>query len=196
MLRIKNRSSSPLGKNTKKQSLKHRGKQARPQALKVRRRRKHRGRQARPQVPKVPRPRTHRGKQARTQVPKVPRRRTHRGRQARPKVPKVPRRKTLKATFALRRPAGLQISGLKFQSSNSNSRKLELSNFLGLVLGCIEAKFASKYSLESSRRDLHSALLCTVCAILESNAPFSKLNFCLKIAKKTIANVLPNLKFC
>ena len=37
--------------------------------------------------------------------------------------------------------AGLQISGLKFQSLNPNSRELELSNFTGLVLGCIEAKF-------------------------------------------------------
>ena len=37
--------------------------------------------------------------------------------------------------------AGLQISGLKFQSLDSNSRELELSNFTGLVLGCIEAKF-------------------------------------------------------
>ena len=30
---------------------------------------------------------------------------------------------------------------LKFSSLHSNSRELELSNFLGLVLGCIEAKF-------------------------------------------------------
>ena len=37
--------------------------------------------------------------------------------------------------------AGLQIRGSKFQSSNSNSRELELTNLLGLVLGCIEAKF-------------------------------------------------------
>ena len=37
--------------------------------------------------------------------------------------------------------AGLQIRGLKFQSSNSNSRELELTNLLGLVLGFIEAKF-------------------------------------------------------
>ena len=36
---------------------------------------------------------------------------------------------------------GLQIRGLKFQSSHSNSRELELTNLLGLVLGCIEAKF-------------------------------------------------------
>ena len=35
--------------------------------------------------------------------------------------------------------AGLQISGLKFQSLNSNARELELTNLLGLVLGCIEA---------------------------------------------------------
>ena len=53
-------------------------------------------------------------------------------------------------------------------------------NFEGLVLGCIDADFASKYSLESSRRDLHNALLSTV---LESNptfAPFPKLNFFFK----------------
>ena len=37
--------------------------------------------------------------------------------------------------------AGLQIRGSKFQSSNSNFRELELTNLLGLVLGCIEAKF-------------------------------------------------------
>ena len=47
----------------------------------------------------------------------------------------------------------------------------ERANFSRLVLGCIEASkqaskveqpnFASKYSLESSRRDLHNALLCT-----------------------------------
>ena len=36
---------------------------------------------------------------------------------------------------------GLQKRALKFQSLNLNSRELELSNFLGLVLGCIEAKF-------------------------------------------------------
>ena len=36
---------------------------------------------------------------------------------------------------------GLQIRGSKFQSLNSNYRELELSSFLGLVLGCIEAKF-------------------------------------------------------
>ena len=36
--------------------------------------------------------------------------------------------------------AGLQIRGSKFQSLNSNSRELELTNSLGLVLGCIEAK--------------------------------------------------------
>ena len=35
--------------------------------------------------------------------------------------------------------AGLQISGSKFQSLNSNFRELELTNFTGLVLGCIEA---------------------------------------------------------
>ena len=37
----------------------------------------------------------------------------------------------------------------------------ERTNLKGLVLGCIEAKFASKYAFESSRRDLHNALLCT-----------------------------------
>ena len=37
--------------------------------------------------------------------------------------------------------AGLQKRALKLQSLSSNFRELELSNFLGLVLGCIEAKF-------------------------------------------------------
>ena len=32
--------------------------------------------------------------------------------------------------------AGLQIRGSKFRSSNSNSRELELTNLLRLVLGC------------------------------------------------------------
>ena len=36
---------------------------------------------------------------------------------------------------------GLQIRGSEFQSWNSKSRELELTNLLGLVLGCIEAKF-------------------------------------------------------
>ena len=36
---------------------------------------------------------------------------------------------------------GLQIRALKFQSSSSKFRELELANFTGLVLGCIEAKF-------------------------------------------------------
>ena len=36
---------------------------------------------------------------------------------------------------------GLQIRGSKFQSLNSNCRELELTNLLGLVLGCLEAKF-------------------------------------------------------
>ena len=35
---------------------------------------------------------------------------------------------------------GLQTRGSKLQNLNSNSRELELSNFAGLVLGCIEAK--------------------------------------------------------
>ena len=37
----------------------------------------------------------------------------------------------------------------------------ERANLKGLVLGCVEAKFARKYALESSRRDLHTALLCS-----------------------------------
>ena len=35
---------------------------------------------------------------------------------------------------------GLRIRGSKYQSSNSNSQELELTDLLGLVLGCIEAK--------------------------------------------------------
>ena len=37
--------------------------------------------------------------------------------------------------------SGLQIRGSKFHRLDSNSRELEFSNCLGLVLGCIEAKF-------------------------------------------------------
>ena len=61
---------------------------------------------------------------------------------------------------------------------------LKIKKLNRLVLGALCAvrgadtgskpNFASKYSLESSRRDLHNALLCTV---LES---FSNLNFFVK----------------
>ena len=34
-------------------------------------------------------------------------------------------------------------------------------NFGGFVLGCIEADFATKYSFESSRREVHNTHLCT-----------------------------------
>ena len=44
----------------------------------------------------------------------------------------------------LKRAPGMQIRGLKFQSSISNSRELELTNLLGLVLGCIEAKICKE----------------------------------------------------
>ena len=55
-------------------------------------------------------------------------------------------------------------------------RLLASANFGELVLGggggsfSAEWKpnFASKYSLESSRRDLHNALLCTVLTVLKS----------------------------
>ena len=36
------------------------------------------------------------------------------------------------------------------------------ANFRGLVLGCMKPIFESKYAFESSRRDLHNALLCIV----------------------------------
>ena len=39
--------------------------------------------------------------------------------------------------------------------------EIPAANFTGLVLGCIETGSATKYSLESSRRDLQNALLCT-----------------------------------
>ena len=50
-------------------------------------------------------------------------------------------------------------------------------NFEGLILGCIDADFCkkiAKYSLESSRRDVHNVLLCTV-------APFFNLKISAKI---------------
>ena len=49
----------------------------------------------------------------------------------------------------------------------------QLSNYLtlkGSFSAVSKPNFASKYALDSSRRDLQNALLCTVCA------PFSKLN--------------------
>ena len=61
---------------------------------------------------------------------------------------------------------------------------LDRANFTGLVLGCVEAKFCkllSKYALESFRRDLHDALLCTALQtqFLVKHLPF----FCKNIAK-------------
>ena len=55
--------------------------------------------------------------------------------------------------------------------------------------------FASKYALESSRRDLHNAFLCTV---LESNPkkrgkPFSNLNFFVKNRQNFFAIELMNI---
>ena len=53
----------------------------------------------------------------------------------------TPNGEPFRPLIATQRLAGLQIRGSKFQDSNSISRELELSNFSGLVLGCIEANF-------------------------------------------------------
>ena len=42
----------------------------------------------------------------------------------------------------------------------------KLKNKNGPFSAVSKLNFASKYSLESSRRDLHNALLCTVCTVL------------------------------
>ena len=55
--------------------------------------------------------------------------------------PAAPARRGSRAESGRVRAGGLQGSGSKFQSSDSSSRELELTNLLGLVLGCIEAKF-------------------------------------------------------
>ena len=57
----------------------------------------------------------------------------------------------------------------------------QLSNYLtlkGSFSAVSKPNFASEYALESSRRDLHNALLCTVLVGSVSN-----LNFSLKIAE-------------
>ena len=59
----------------------------------------------------------------------------------------------------------------------------------GSFSAVLKPNFASKYSLESSRRDLHNALLCTV---LESNASFATLNFSFK----KLLNSLLFASFC
>ena len=58
-----------------------------------------------------------------------------------------------------------ELMMLQLEKIPGGSVRGERANFTRLVLGCIEANFCkllSKYSLESSRRDLHNALLCTV----------------------------------
>ena len=80
------------------------------------------------------------------------------------RVPRVRRRPRPPPSRPRRRRSGVR--------SEVNSELNFPSNFEGLVLGCIEAKFFKKicvgiriylkYALESSRRDLHNALLCTV----------------------------------
>ena len=57
----------------------------------------------------------------------------------------------------------------------------------GLFSALSKPNFASKYSLESSRRDLHNALLCTVLMGSVSN-----LNFFVKNRQKKIAIELMN----
>ena len=46
--------------------------------------------------------------------------------------------------------------------SDQRPRGADPENFAGLVLSCIEAKFATKYAFEISRRDLRNALLYAV----------------------------------
>ena len=78
-------------------------------------------------------------------------------------------------------------------SRPGRSVREERANFTRLVLGCIEAKFCNKICVgiaicfESSRRDLHNALLCTVLERSQSS------NFCSKIAEN-FANFFA--KFC
>ena len=61
----------------------------------------------------------------------------------------------------------------------TSEQPLHRANFTGLVLDCIEAKFCKKYAFESSRRDLHNALLSTA---LKSHLKI--IEFSKKIAKK------------
>ena len=50
------------------------------------------------------------------------------------------------------------FSNLNFFVKN---RQNFFANFWPIYRSCIEANFASRYTFESSRRDLHNALLCT-----------------------------------
>ena len=62
----------------------------------------------------------------------------------------------------------------------------QLSNYLtlkGSFSAVSKPNFATKYALESSRRDLQNPLLCNVLV-----GSVSKLNFCLKIAKTICQN--------
>ena len=51
-----------------------------------------------------------------------------------------------------------EMSKFKFKISESSNLRTSQGSFSAVS----KPKFASKYSLESSRRDLHNALLCTV----------------------------------
>ena len=72
---------------------------------------------------------------------------------------KVSTSATLLPSKPLNREAARRSAELDFHNAPGASVRGERANLKGLVLGCIEAKFCK---LESSRRDLHNALLCTV----------------------------------
>ena len=57
------------------------------------------------------------------------------------------------------RPLATSLAAPTSHPSPGGSVHGERANFTGHVLGCIETKFCNKYSLKSSRRDLHNALL-------------------------------------
>ena len=80
-----------------------------------------------------------------------------------------------------------EISKFKFKIPRARTSELQ-----GSFSAVSKPNFASKYSLESSRRDLHNALLCTV---LESNPkkPFSNLNFFGKNRQNFFAIELMNI---
>ena len=51
------------------------------------------------------------------------------------------------------------VTRADFMTGGRSISKFEVP---ALVFSCIETNFCKKYSLESSRRDLHNALLCTI----------------------------------
>ena len=106
---------------------------------------------------------------------------------------------------ATRSSSGLQIRGSQFQSFSSKTRELELSHFIVLVLGFIEAskqasKFVQAARLASKQASQNLQVNTRWKALAEINtmhsfAPFSDLNFFVKNCRNFFAIELMNIHY-